>query len=159
MEKRLDQAPTVQDVQQPVETIGSLMAECETLEQHISSEKDRLERFMLETGGASDASDRMEERIAMLEDMLASAEGRLQKLFDAQEKEAFAPEREAVGRPSVMKDLTGRNSAAARNPPDMKRKAADRVSVIKDLAEGKAAARKVPEIKKEGRSPGMDFGR
>ena len=44
----------------PSETIGSLMAECEELEQYIGGEKDRLERFMLETGGASDASDRME---------------------------------------------------------------------------------------------------
>ena len=161
MEKGLDQAPAEQDVQQPVETIGSLMAECETLEQHISSEKDRLESFMLETGGASDASDRMEERIAMLEDMLASAEGRLQKLLDAQEKEAFAPEKEAVGRPSVMRDFAGRKAVEARNPPDLKREAAGRVSVIKDLAEGKAvaAARKTPEIKKERHSPDMNLGR
>ena len=36
----------------PGETIGSLMAECEELEQYISSEKDRLERFMLEIGRA-----------------------------------------------------------------------------------------------------------
>ena len=34
----------------PGETIGSLMAECEELEQYIGGEKDRLERFMLETG-------------------------------------------------------------------------------------------------------------
>ena len=70
----------------PGETIGSLMAECEELEQYIASEKDRLERFMLETGGASDASDRIEERIDALKDMLAAAEGRLQALFDAQER-------------------------------------------------------------------------
>ena len=57
----------------PGDTIGSLMAECEELSQQIDSEKDRLERFMLETGGASDASDRIEERIAILQDMLASA--------------------------------------------------------------------------------------
>ena len=64
----------------PGDTIGSLMAECELLEQYIGGEKDRLERFMLETGGASDASDRIEERIAILQDMLTSAEGRLQAL-------------------------------------------------------------------------------
>ena len=72
----------------PGETIGSLMAECEELEQYIASEKDRLERFMLETGGASDASDRIQENIDSLQDMLTSAEGRLQALNDAQEREA-----------------------------------------------------------------------
>lgn len=116
----------------PGDTIGSLMAERELLEQYIGGEKDRLERFMLETGGASDASDRIEERIAILQDMLASAEGRLQALYDAQEREAFAPEKEAVGR----------------------------ASVIKDLAEKKAAAtRKQPEMKKERKAPGMDMER
>lgn len=104
------------------------MAECEELEQYIASEKDSLERFMLETGGASDASDRIEERIAILKDMLASAEGRLQVLCDEQEREAFAPEKEAAGR----------------------------ASVIKDLAERKAATQKPPEMKKERHSPGME---
>ena len=83
---------------------------------------------MLETGGASDASDRIEERIAILKDMLASAEGRLQALCDEQEWEAFAPEKEAAGR----------------------------ASVIKDLAERKAATQKPPETKKERHSPGME---
>ena len=121
----------------PGETIGSLMAECKTLEQYISGEKERLERFMLETGGASDASDRMEERIAILKDMLTSAEGRLQALFDAQEREAFAPEKEAAAEP---KHTTGR------------------ASVIKDLADRKAASatQKPPEMKKEKHSPGME---
>lgn len=105
----------------PGDTIGSLMAERELLEQYIGGEKDRLERFMLETGGASDASDRIEERIAILQDMLASAEGRLQALFDAQEREAFAPEKEAAGRTSVIKDLADRKAAATRKPPEMKR--------------------------------------
>ena len=102
----------------PGETIGSLMAECEELEQYIASEKDRLERFMLETGGASDASDRIEERIDALKDMLASAEGRLQVLNDAQEREAFAPEKE---RASVIKDLAERKAAATQKPPEMKK--------------------------------------
>ena len=102
----------------PGDTIGSLMAECELLEQYIGGEKDRLERFMLGTGGASDASDRIEERIAILQDMLASAEGRLQVLNDAQEREAFAPEKE---RASVIKDLAERKAAATQKPPEMKK--------------------------------------
>ena len=105
----------------PGDTIGSLMAECEELSQQIDSEKDRLERFMLETGGASDASDRIEERIAILQDMLTSAEGRLQALNDAQEREAFAPEKEAAGRTSVIKDLAERKAAATQKPPEMKK--------------------------------------
>ncbi len=105
----------------PGDTIGSLMAECEELSQQIDSEKDRLERFMLETGGASDASDRIEERIAILQDMLTSAEGRLQALYDAQEREAFAPEKEAAGRTSVIKDLAERKAAATQKPPEMKK--------------------------------------
>ena len=113
----------------PGDTIGSLMAECEELSQQIDSEKDRLERFMLETGGASDASDRIEERIAILQDMLASAEGRLQVLNDAQEREAFAPEKE---RASVIKDLAERKERKA------------------------AATQKPPEMKKERHSPGME---
>ena len=116
----------------PGDTIGSLMAECEELSQQIDSEKDRLERFMLETGGASDASDRIQENIDSLQDMLTSAEGRLQALNDAQEREAFAPEKEAAGRTSVIKDLADRKAAAARNPPEMKR---------------------------EQKAPGMDMGR
>lgn len=105
----------------PSETIGSLMAECEELEQYIASEKDRLERFMLETGGASDASDRIQENIDSLQDMLTSAEGRLQALNDAQEREAFAPEKEAAGRTSVIKDLAERKAAATQKPPEMKK--------------------------------------
>ena len=105
----------------PGDTIGSLMAECEELSQQIDSEKDRLERFMLETGGASDASDRIEERIAILQDMLTSAEGRLQALYDAQEWEAFAPEKEDAGRTSVIKDLAERKAAATQKPPEMKK--------------------------------------
>ena len=105
----------------PGDTIGSLMAECELLEQYIGGEKDRLERFMLGTGGASDASDRIEERIAILQDMLTSAEGRLQALYDAQEREAFAPEKETAGRTSVIKDLAERKAAATQKPPEMKR--------------------------------------
>ena len=116
----------------PGDTIGSLMAECEELSQQIDSEKDRLERFMLETGGASDASDRIQENIDSLQDMLTSAEGRLQALNDAQEREAFAPEKEDAGRTSVIKDLADRKAAATRNPPEMKR---------------------------EQKAPGMDMGR
>ena len=98
----------------PGDTIGSLMAECEELSQQIDSEKDRLERFMLETGGASDASDRIQENIDSLQDMLTSAEGRLQALNDAQEREAFAPEKEAAGRTSVIKDLADRKAEIGR---------------------------------------------
>lgn len=128
-EKDQRQPLAARETPYPDDTIGSLMAECEELEQYIASEKDSLERFMLETGGASDASDRIEERIAILKDMLASAESRLQTLCDEQEREAFAPEKEAAGR----------------------------TSVIKDLAERKAAAtQKSPETKKERRSPGME---
>lgn len=105
----------------PGDTIGSLMAECEELSQQIDSEKDRLERFMLETGGASDASDRIQENIDSLQDMLTSAEGRLQALNDAQEREAFAPEKEAAGRTSVIKDLADRKAAATQKPPEMKK--------------------------------------
>ena len=117
-EKDQRQPLAAQETPYPDDTIGSLMAECEELEQYIASEKDRLERFMLETGGASDASDRIEERIAILQDMLASAEGRLQVLNDAQEREAFAPEKE---RASVIKDLAERKAAATRKPPEMKK--------------------------------------
>lgn len=117
----------------PGDTIGSLMAECEELSQQIDSEKDRLERFMLETGGASDASDRIQENIDSLQDMLTSAEGRLQALNDAQEREAFAPEKEAAGRTSVIKDLADRKAASA--------------------------TRKPPEMKKERKAPGMDMER
>lgn len=117
-EKDQRQPLAAQETPYPDDTIGSLMAECEELEQYIASEKDSLERFMLETGGASDASDRIEERIAILQDMLASAEGRLQVLNDAQEREAFAPEKE---RASVIKDLAERKAAATQKPPEMKK--------------------------------------
>ena len=50
-------------VNEPTETIGSLMQDCEELSQQISDERERLERFMLETGGASDASDRIQRNI------------------------------------------------------------------------------------------------
>ena len=120
-EKDQRQPLAARETPYPDDTIGSLMAECEELEQYIASEKDRLERFMLETGGASDASDRIEERIAILKDMLASAEGRLQTLCDEQEREAFAPEKEAAGRTSVIKDLAERKAAATQKPPEMKK--------------------------------------
>ena len=101
------------------ETIGSLMAECEGLAQQIDSEKDRLERFMLETGGASDASDRIQESIDSLKEMLSGAEGRLQALYDRQEAEAFAPAGKATDGPGNMDE---------------------RASVKKRLAEKKAEA-------------------
>ena len=124
----------------PGDTIGSLMAECELLEQYIGGEKDRLERFMLETGGASDVSDRIQRNIDSMEKTLAAAEGRLQALFDAQEREAFAPDKEAMGK---------------------QHDAGERASVIKELAERKAgtAERKPPMNKQERKSPGMDMGR
>ena len=62
-------------VNEPTETIGSLMQDCEELSQQISDERERLERFMLETGGASDASDRIQRNIDSLEETLAAAEG------------------------------------------------------------------------------------
>ena len=112
------------------------MAECEKLTQQIDSEKDRLERFMLETGGASDASDRIQENIDSLNDSLAAAENRLQALLDAQEKEAFSPERQAAAKAET---------------------ATERVSVKKNLAEkkAKAATRNLPEKEKGRKSPGM----
>ena len=76
-------------VNEPTETIGSLMQDCEELSQQISDERERLERFMLETGGASDASDRIQRNIDSLEETLAAAEGRLQALFDARQSAAF----------------------------------------------------------------------
>ena len=79
-----------------VETIGSLMEQCEELTQYIDNEKDRLERFMLETGGESDKSDRIQENIDRAKNSLAEAENRLQALFDAQEREAFAPKAKVV---------------------------------------------------------------
>ena len=120
-EKDQRQPLAARETPYPDDTIGSLMAECEELEQYIASEKDSLERFMLETGGASDASDRIEERIAILKDMLASAESRLQTLCDEQEREAFAPEKEAEGRTSVIKDLAERKAAATQKPPETKK--------------------------------------
>lgn len=118
------------------ETIGSLMAECEELTQQISDEKDRLERFMLETGGASDASDRIQANIDSMKELLTAAKNRLQALFDAQEQEAFAPERPATDRPET---------------------AVKRVSVKKNLAEKKATMRNLPEKEKGKKSPGMDM--
>ena len=56
----MELTPLTPENQTSTETIGSLMAECEGLAQQIDSEKDRLERFMLETGGSSDASDRIQ---------------------------------------------------------------------------------------------------
>lgn len=135
---RLNQTPIEPEEQIPAETIGSLMAECEELTQQIDSEKDRLERYMLETGGESDTSDRIQENIDSLKDMLAKSESRLQALFDAQEKEAFAPER---------KDADERKNVKGR------------VSVKKRLAEKKAkiAMEKPREKQKERKSPGMDM--
>lgn len=135
---RLNQAPIEPEGQMSTETIGSLMEECEELTQQIDSEKDRLERFMLETGGESDASDRIQENIDSLKAMLAKSESRLQALFDAQEKEAFAPE---------GKDADGRKDAKGR------------VSVKKRLAEKKAriAMGKPREKQKERKSLGMDM--
>ena len=136
VERKTDKAGS----QHSVETIGSLMAECGELAQQIDSEKERLERFMLETGGASDASDRIQAGIGRMEDALAAAEGRLQALFDAQEREAFAPDKEAA---------------------EKQHTAGERASVIKELAERKAgtAERKPPMQKQERKSPGMDMGR
>ena len=127
-------------VNEPTETIGSLMQDCEELSQQISDERERLERFMLETGGASDASDRIQRNIDSLEETLAAAEGRLQALFDAQEREAFAPDKEAA---------------------EKQHTAGERASVIKELAERKAGAaeRKPTMQKQERKSPGMDMGR
>lgn len=121
----------------PVETIGSLMAECEGLTQRIYDEKDRLERFMLETGGASDASDRIQAGIDSLESTLTAAESRLQALLDAQEREAFAPEKTAAAKPE---------------------KATERTSVKKRLAEKKAEAakREPPQKHKEKKHPSME---
>lgn len=135
---RLSQAPIEPEGQMSTETIGGLMAECEELAQQIDSEQGRLERFMLETGGESDASDRIQENINSLKDMLAEAESRLQALFDAQEKEAFAPDRKDAGE---------------------RKNAKSRVSVKKRLAEKKAsiAMGKTHEKEKGRKSPGMDM--
>ena len=136
--KNLQQTQAASEEQFSGDTIGSLMAECEELTQQIDSEKERLERFMLETGGASDASDRMEENISSLKDMLSEAENRLQELFDAQEKEAFAPEKKEM---------------------DKQKGSKGRVSVKKRLAEKKAetAMRKPHEKEKGRKSPGMNM--
>ena len=121
----------VPEAQHPGETIGSLMAECEELSQEIGSEKERLERFMLETGGASDASDRIQEGIDSLKDMLAEKEGCLQALFDEQEKLAFAPKEKAAGKTSVLKDLSEKKAEIAiKNPPE---KETGRKSPDKDM--------------------------
>lgn len=119
-----------------VETIGSLMEQCEELTQYIDSERDRLERFMLETGGESDASDRIQANIDKAENSLAEAENRLQALFDAQEREAFAPEAKAV---------------------DENRNIKGRESVKKRLAEKKAETAMRKPQGKERKSPGMDM--
>lgn len=67
------------------ETIESLTAEIEELNDWIFSEKESMERFMLETGGESDYSDRMQEGIDRAKGELAELKGRLQELLDAQE--------------------------------------------------------------------------
>ena len=121
-----------------VETIGSLMEQCEELTQYIDNEKDRLERFMLETGGESDKSDRIQENIDRAKNSLAEAENRLQALFDAQEREAFAPKVKAV---------------------DKNKSTRERASVKRRLAEKKTEiARREPYGKEKGKkSPGMDM--
>ena len=94
VERKTDKAGS----QHSVETIGSLMAECGELAQQIDSEKERLERFMLETGGASDASDRIQAGIGQIRQMPAE-------------------------RASVIKDLAARKAeAATRGPQDKERK-------------------------------------
>lgn len=119
-----DRAETFQAQEAPEglfsdETIGSLMEKCEELTQEIYSEEDRLERFMLETGGSSDASDRIQDNIDSLREMLAEAEKHLQVLSDAQEEEAFAPEKKAMdghkntGRASVKKKLAEKKAEVA----------------------------------------------
>ena len=125
----MDGKKAVTPEEQPAtETIGSLMAECEELAQQIDSEKDRLERFMLETGGESDASDRIQEGIDGLKDMLTEAENRLQALFDELEKEAFAPEKQegkqktAAGRGSVKKRLAEKKAEVSMGKPHDKEK-------------------------------------
>ena len=85
-------------VNEPTETIGSLMQDCEELSQQISDERERLERFMLETGGASDASDRIQRNIDSLGGTLAAGEGRFQALVDAPERGGFAPGKEGSGK-------------------------------------------------------------
>ncbi len=119
-----------------VETIGSLMEQCEELTHYIDSERDRLERFMLETGGESDASDRIQANIDKAENSLAEAENRLQALFDAQEREAFAPEAKAA---------------------DENRNTKGRESVKKRLAEKKAETAMRKPQGKERKSPGRDM--
>ena len=75
VERKTDKAGS----QHSVETIGSLMAECGELAQQIDSEKERLERFMLETGGASDASDRIQAGIGRMERCSMRRSGRLSR--------------------------------------------------------------------------------
>ena len=79
-----------------------------------------------------------QENIDSLNDSLAAAENRLQALFDAQEKEAFSPERQAAAKSET---------------------ATERVSVKKNLAEmkAKAATRNLPEKEKGRKSPGMNM--
>jgi len=127
------QSQTASERPFPGETIGSLMAECGELTQQIHDETDRLERFMLETGGASDTSDRIQENIDSLKKTLSSAESRLQALLDEQEKEAFAPEGKAMEKP-------------------------EKTSVRKKLAEKKAevAMIKSPQKEKERKPHGME---
>lgn len=122
----------------PARTIGSLMAECEELAQQIQGEKDRLERYMLETGGASDASDRIQRNIDSLGDALTEAEDRLQALFDEQEKEAFAPGKGT---------MDGHSNAPGR------------ASLKKRLDEKKAEAAMGKNHGKEGKSTGVDMGK
>ena len=121
-----------------VETIGSLMEQCGELTQYIDSERGRLERFMLETGGESDASERIQVGIGRAEKLLAEAENRLQVLLDAQEREAFAPEEKAV---------------------EGNRNTKGRTSMKKSLAEKKAEAAMRKPHRKERKSPGMDMER
>lgn len=133
--KGTDHAQAAPGGQPPVETIGSLMAERDELTQQLYDEMERLERFMLETGGSSDASNRIQAGIDSLEETLTETEGRLQALLDAQEQEAFAPEKKAVENPKGTRERT---------------------SVKQKLAEKKAEVemKNPPEKKKERKSPG-----
>ena len=80
------------EISQAVETVASLTAERDRLLDELLEEEDAVERFMLETGGASDKSDAMQEGVDHLRSELEKVEEKLKSLYEQMEADAFDEE-------------------------------------------------------------------
>ena len=80
------------EMTQEVDTIASLTAERDRLLGELLEEEDAVEQFMLETGGASDKSDSMQEGVDHLRSELEAVEEKLKSLYEQMEADAFDEE-------------------------------------------------------------------